>query len=354
MKKVKIYTGYKEFYNDLLHDIERATKSVYLEFAIVVEDKLGHQLKKKLIQKSLKGVDVRLVYDGFTTKLSRKFINELEISGVKTFKFKSIHFKKFSFRANHRKLALIDNKISYIGGMNIGRSFLEWKDTHLRLEKILAPELREIFFQTLMIIQANLYLNAFQLTKQLRWQEQQKGPYRAIAGVPSLTKQFIRDEYLKIINNAKQYIYLTHAYFLPKQDVRTALKKAVRRGVDVRVIVPKQGNLRFLHYGSQYLFARILRSNVKIFQYPNMMHAKTMVCDDKEFTIGSANLTHRSFAHSYELNVFSSDKEVAREMREIFLKNLSKCKQVTKEEWHHRSFRRRILEFWYARFRSLY
>ena len=82
MKKVNIYTGYKEFYRDLLKDIDKATKSVYLEFAIVVEDKLGHQLKKKLTQKSLRGVDVRLVYDGFTTKLSRKFINELEISGL--------------------------------------------------------------------------------------------------------------------------------------------------------------------------------------------------------------------------------------------------------------------------------
>src|SRR3989338_3519320 len=121
MKKVRIYTGYKQFYYDLLKDIDNATKAVYLEFAIVVEDKLGHQLKKKLIQKSLKGVDVRFVYDGFTTRLSKRFINELEISGVKTFKFKSIHFRKFSFRANHRKLALIDNKISYIGGMNIGK-----------------------------------------------------------------------------------------------------------------------------------------------------------------------------------------------------------------------------------------
>ena len=75
MKKVRIYTGYKQFYYDLLKDIDNATKAVYLEFAIVVEDKLGHQLKKKLIQKSLKGVDVRLVYDGFTTRLSKRFIN---------------------------------------------------------------------------------------------------------------------------------------------------------------------------------------------------------------------------------------------------------------------------------------
>src|SRR3989338_4196895 len=354
MKKVRIYRGYKEFYHDLLKDIDKATKAVYLEFAIVVEDKLGHQLKKKLIQKSLKGVDVRFVYDGFTTRLSKKFINELEISGVKTFKFKSIHFRKFSFRANHRKLALIDNKISYIGGMNIGKWFLPWKDTHIRLEGTLAKEIQEIFFQTLMVIQGHLYLKAYQLTNQLRWQVTQPGPYRVIAGVPSISRQFIRDEYIKMINRAKEHVYLTQAYFLPTTEIRTALKRAVRRGVDVRVIVPKQGNLRFLHYGSQYLFTRILRRGIKIFQYPNMIHAKTMVCDDREFSIGSANLTHRSFAHSYELNVFSSDKKVAQELREIFLKNLSKCKQVTKEEWHHRSFRRRLMEFWYARFRSLY
>lgn len=354
MKKVKIYTGYKEFYHDLLQDINKATKSVYLEFAIVVEDNLGHQLKKKLIEKSLRGVDVRFVYDGFTTRLSKKFINELEISGVKTFKFKSIHFKKFSFRANHRKLALIDNKISYIGGMNIGRWFLPWKDTHIRLEKILAKEIREIFFQTLMIIQGHLYLKAYQLTNQLRWQLQQPGPYRVIAGVPSISRQFIRDEYIKMINTAKEYVYLTQAYFLPTTEIRTALKRAVRRGVDVRVIVPKQGNLRFLHYGSQYLFARVLRAGVKIFQYPTMIHSKTMVCDNKEFTIGSANLTNRSFALSYELNIVAEDRKIAAQLKNNFLQDLRKCKQVTKEEWMHRSFRRRILEFWYARFRSLY
>ncbi len=354
MKNVKVYTGYREFYHDLLHDIDQATKSVYLEFAIVVEDKLGHQLKKKLIQKSLRGVDVRFVYDGFTTKLSKKFINELEISGVKTFKFKSIHFKKFSFRANHRKLVLIDNKISYIGGMNIGKWFLPWKDMHIRLEKTLANEIKEIFFQTLIIIQGNLYLKAYQLTNQLRWQLHQSGPYRVIAGVPSISRQFIRDEYIKMINNAKQYVYMTHAYFLPTTEIRTALKRAVKRGVDVRVIVPKQGNLRFLHYGSQYLFARILRRGIKIFQYPKMMHSKTMVCDDKEFTIGSANLTNRSFALSYELNIFATDKEIATQLREIFMQDLRKCKQVTREEWMRRSLRRRLLEFWYARFRSLY
>lgn len=354
MKNVKIYTGYKEFYRDLLQDIEKATKSVYLEFAIVVEDKLGHQLKKKLIQKSLKGVDVRFVYDGFTTNLSRKFINELEISGVKTFKFKSIHFRKFSFRANHRKLVLIDNKISYMGGMNIGRWFLPWKDTHIRLERILAREIREIFFQTLMIIQGKLYLNAYQLTKQLRWQLHQPGPYKVFAGVPSLTRQFIRDEYLSMINNAKQYVYITHAYFLPTIEIRHALGRAVRRGVDVRVMVPKLGNLRFLHYGSEYLFARVLRQGIKIFQYPKMMHSKTMVCDDEVFTIGSANLTNRSFALSYELNVVAADEKIAVRLRNIFLQDLRRCKQVTKDEWMRRSLKRRLIEFWYARFRSLY
>ncbi len=354
MKNVKIYTGYKEFYSDLLRDIDRAKKAIYLEFAIVVEDQLGHELKKKLIRKSMRGVDVRFVYDGFTTKLSKKFINELELSGVKTFKFKSIHFRKLSFRANHRKLVLIDNRVSYIGGMNIGKWFLPWKDTHIRLEKTLANEIREIFFQTLMIIQGNLYLNAYQLTKQLKWQTQQPGPYRVIAGVPSLSKQFIRDEYLRMINNAKQYVYITHGYFLPTPEIRSALKMAVRRGVDVRIIVPKQGNLRFLHYGSQYLFTRILRRGNKLFQYPKMLHSKTMVCDDKEFTIGSTNITNRSFALSYELNIFAHDEEKAKELRNIFLQDLQKCKQVTKEEWMRRSLRRRLLEFWYARFRSLY
>lgn len=354
MKKVKLYTKYRDFYRDLFTDIQNATRSIYLEFAIVEEDRIGHQWKKKLIQKSLKGVDVRFIYDGFTTKLSKKFLNELEIAGVKTFKFKSIHYKKFAFRANHRKLVLIDNKISYIGGMNIGKRFLPWQDTHIRLEGILGDEIKDAFFQTLEIIQKKLYFNAYQLTKRLKSQPEQKGPYRLMVGVPSIIYQFIRDEYLKCINNAREYIYLTHAYFLPTVEIRYALRKAVKRGVDVRVIVPKQGNLRFLHYGSQYLFARVLRAGIKIFQYPFMIHTKAIVCDDREFTIGSTNLTHRSFAHSYELNVFAADKKIAKQIRGIFMENLRKCKQVTKEEWMHRPLKHRLLEFWYARFRSLY
>lgn len=354
MKKVKVYTRYKEFYKDLFTDIDKAKRAIYLEFAIVEEDRVGNQLRKKLMRKSLRGVDVRFVYDGFTTRLSKKFINELETSGVKTFKFKSIHFKKLSFRANHRKLVLIDEKISYVGGMNIGKRFIKWKDKHIRLDNILKKEIKEIFFQTLTIIQRKLYFNAYRLTKQLRWQPHQKGPYRVIAGVPSVSQQFIRDEYIKMINNAKESIYLSHAYFLPTNETKYALRKAIKRGVDVRVIVPKHGNLRFLHYGSQYLFARLLRAGIKMFQYPSMMHSKTMVCDGKDFTIGSANFNNRSFALSYELNIFATDKRVGGQLREIFLQDLRKCDQVFKEEWMKRSLHHRILEFWYARFRSLY
>jgi cardiolipin synthase len=157
-------------------------------------------------------------------------------------------------------------------------------------------------------------------------------------------RRSIRGTYLCAIKQARRYVYIANAYFIPDRGLRRALRNAARRGVDVRVMVPARGDILPVQLASQALLGHALRSGLRVFQWQGaMLHAKTAVIDDEWATVGSFNLDHRSWSMNLEVNVNVVEKEFALQLREVFERDEARCVELSREVWRARPLWRRLV-----------
>jgi cardiolipin synthase len=155
----------------------------------------------------------------------------------------------------------------------------------------------------------------------------------------------IGSHYRYAISQARERIWIANAYYLPSGRFQRALSHAARRGVDVRILVPARSDVAPALYAAQRSFARYLRSGIRLFEWPGpMMHAKTALIDSNWVTVGSYNIDHLSLVRNLELTAVAVDREVASEMEAMFESDFAKCRELKREEWRRRGWRRRILE----------
>jgi cardiolipin synthase len=154
--------------------------------------------------------------------------------------------------------------------------------------------------------------------------------------------------YRHAIRNSRSTISITNAYFIPTRRMGSTLRNAARRGVSVRVIVPANSDVKLVGYASRYLYSRLLRIGVRIFEYPDrMMHAKAGVIDGTWATIGSFNLDRRSVIHNLEAGLVVLDRDFAAELERQFETDVATCREVELAEWNGRPYTQRFLE-WFA------
>lgn len=334
-----IYTYGEQLYADMLVAIEAAQETVFLETYIWKNDAIGQRFKDALIAAHRRGVKVYIIIDGFAN-LVVPFNFYYFPAGIEVLRFPTVRPQTLflSIRhtgRDHRKILVVDNNVAFIGGYNIGSVYAtEWRDTHLRITGPTVWELSSAFTEFW-----NLHRKAHHPSLPIPPGERWNLKIEAASNFPGRRVYPIRNIYLEAIRRATDHIYLTQAYFIPDTDLIEALVAACARGVDVKLIVPKESNHVVTDWLARGLYGRLLEGGVKIYLYKNaMVHAKTATVDGIWTTIGTANIDRLSLTGNYEINMSIIDEDLAQKMDNIFELDLSNCEQLELERWNERSF----------------
>ncbi len=268
---------------------------------------------------------------------------ELKKAGIEVYFFNPVspwritNFTSNFFRT-HKKILIIDGNICHIGGVNIRDDMRFWRDTNVRFTGELVEEARHIFARMIQIIIQKRFLPFKRPDVFIK-------NFAIRTNSPHFRQRFIYNEMIDMIRNAKDHIYLTTPYFVPDLRFFRVLRLAAKRGVDVRLLIPKTSNYLMVDLACQSYFTLLLKSGVKIHLYNHhLLHAKTAVIDDTWATVGSFNLDSLSFLFNYEVNVVSTDQEFAEGVKKQFFEDAKESLVVIPKDWYHRSFIQKILE----------
>lgn len=352
--EVKTYINGEDKFRDLFNDIRAAKSFIHIEYYIFRYDDLGRALIKELHEKTKDGVEVRLVIDGMGSKrITKKIIKEIESYGIKMAVFFPGVLPHINTRINyrnHRKIVVIDGKIGYVGGFNVGNEYVNkgkqfkfWRDTHIRVKGEAVNELNKRFILDWDYAadenmgNMSMYFPVPEVVGNVGMQ--------IVSSGPDHMEEYIKNSYMKIINNAKNYVYIQTPYLVPDSPMMEALKISALSGVDVRIIVPGEPDHFFMEWMLSANIGLLIEYGIKIYRYGNgFIHSKTIVADGEVCSIGTANLDIRSFKLNFEINAFIYNETVAKEQEKIFLDDQLKSKLVTKEEYYKRSINLRIKE----------
>lgn len=355
---VQIYTDGKEKFEELFRCIENAKESVHIQYYIIKYDDLGKQLISLLEKKAMEGVEIRLLYDCVGSRsLLNKHLKNLIEAGGKTGSFFSSILRPLNFKINyrnHRKIAVIDGEIGFVGGFNVGNEYLGlkkrfgyWRDTHIKIVGLAVADLQRRFFLDWgNATKEDLNYQPKYFPSMINEQEKETGvAVQIVTSGPDQVDEIIKQNYVKLISSAKESIYIQTPYFIPDASVMETLKIAASSGIDVRIMIPNKPDHLFVYWATYYNVGELLKYGVKVYTYENgFMHAKTLVIDDSVSTVGTANFDMRSFKLNFEIIAIIYDTLKSMELKEIFENDTNKSLQLTYELYLQRGITVRIKE----------
>lgn len=335
--EVQIYTYGEDLFAAMLEAIRQARERIVLETFIWKDDAVGLRFKQELQKAADRGISVHVIFDSFANLVVppgfKRFPPSLHALQYPLFNWLRKPFYFSGYARDHRKILVVDGRIAFIGGYNIGAPYAtEWRDTHVRIKGPDAVELESVFNEFWNFNHRRL--PALPPTTKRDWD-----PFiRVHRNDPHMLIFPIRAAYLEAIDRAHHHIYLTHAYFIPDGIVLRALLAAAARGVDVRILLPATSNHVVADWLARGYYAQCLAGGIRLFLYQNaMVHAKTATIDGAWSTIGTANLDRLSLIGNFEVNVEFYDETLAKQMEDIFLHDCTNARELTLEEWKRRS-----------------
>ncbi|MGL4993485.1 MAG: cardiolipin synthase [Bacteroidales bacterium] len=348
---IRIFTNGKDKMEALFKAIDDAKEYIHIQYYIIENDDLGYLLQQKLIVKSKQGVEVKVLYDDVGCwKVPTEYFSKLQQAGVEVLSFLPVRFHLFTSKVNyrnHRKMAIIDGEVAFMGGMNIadryvnGNKFGIWRDTHIEIRGSAINAL-----QTQFLIDKQFTDKQTSNIQKYKLNNQSKGSstIQIVQSGPFGIFRTILQGYIKAILSAKKSIYLQSPYFLPTDSLLVALQTAALSGVDVRLMLPRRSDVYLAHHASRSFIQQMLEAGVKVYLYEvGFLHSKTVTIDDHLSIVGSVNLDFRSFEHNFELNSFIYDSKVASEMKQIFIDDQHHSTRLTLAEWKARPLKSRLL-----------
>ncbi len=361
--RVQPLVGGKQTYPEMLAAIRGAQEFVHLEIYILRDDRIGLEFRDALIERARAGVTVRLLYDSFGSfGLGESYLGPLREAGARILEYAPLFPWRSHFgvnRRDHQKILIVDDRVAFTGGINLCLDYVpadeggaDWYDVHARVEGPAVHDLAVLFRKTWHKRGGDAFPPPG-MPEPAMPQEGISAPgVQVISNVMMRSRSHMRHAYLRAIRRADRTISLMNAYFIPDRGLRRAFARAVRRGVSVRVIVPSTSDVQAVRYASRHLYARLMRTGVRIFEWPGaMMHAKTGVIDEVWSTIGSYNLDRRSFLHNLEVALVVIDSPVGAELQLEFEKQLARCREVIPAEWERRSWWQKTKEWLFYGFR---
>lgn len=345
--KVEIFKSGDDKFEALLKDIKRAEHHIHLEYYIVKDGKIGLKVLNALCEKAKAGLQVRLIYDDVGSKISRSMKRKLTHAGVRHRAFMPVFFSKFTGKMNyrnHRKIAVIDGVIGYVGGVNISDEYVNqyrdkgyWRDTHSRIYGEAVKSL-QVHFLSAWDFVSNENIASYKPLFPKVEDFKEKVAIQIAASGPDTDWANIMEVIFTAILTAQKYVYITTPYFVPNSEMLTAIQIAAKSGVDVWLIIPKKSDSWIVKHASNSYLKALLDAGVKIYKYhEGFIHAKTMVIDDVFCTIGTSNMDYRSFNINFEINSFMYDSVQSEILKSHFFEDLTQSTLIEYETFLNRS-----------------
>ena len=324
--------------------IEAAREHVHLEYYIFEPDETGLPLLALLARKAAEGARVRLLVDAvgsprLASRRGRHHLQALREAGGEFGVFHPARIDRWRPLVNlrtHRKIVVCDARVGFAGGINITSDENDalhphhaYRDTHLRLEGAAVNWLQYLFLQDWAYAQSTRRLPAGLFAAATPAEGEPAIATQVIASGPDTSGQAIHRATLHAIGSARQRVWLTTPYFVPTEPTLMALTNAALRGVDVRLMVPQRCDSRLVGAAARSYYDDVLRAGIRVWEYgPRLMHAKTMLVDDRYALIGSANFDYRSFLLNFELSVALFDADANAELARHFEADLAQCREI--------------------------
>ena len=343
-------------FESLLDDIKKAKHFIHLEYYIVRQDSLILRILDVLTQKANEGVEIRFLMDGMgCRKTSKKIFMPLQKAGGQIAFFLPTRFMRINFR-NHRKLAIIDGQIAYLGGLNIGEEYLGavkrygyWRDSHIRIKGEAVHPIQLRF-----VMDWNF---CCQINERIPKRDEKYFPsltqcYSAhnigvqiVSSGPDTAWPSVQYAYAKMITEAKESIYIQSPYFVPDDNILESIRIAALSGVNVKIIIPGNPDHPFVYWAALSYLNELLRAGVKCYQYTKgFIHSKLIIVDGFVTSVGTANMDVRSFKLNFETNAFIYDSQTASDFEAIFIQDLKDSTEITLEWYRNLSKTAKIKE----------
>ena len=329
MKNFKILSEPRKIYAQMLLDISRAKKYIFLETYIYGNDFIGKKFRDLLAKKAEQGVKVHLLLDSWGSySVNKFFFDNLIKKGGKVKFFREIKYILPLFLANHernhRKILVIDDETAYIGSANITSSCLNWREIVIRFQGPISSHFKDSF------------LNSWNYSRIKKVESMLHKGFQIINDFPKKRKG--EKKYLQLIRGAQKSILIETPYFVPSIRLRRALSDAVSRGVDVKLILPHISDVKITDIIRNRYLGNLYKKGLKIFFFmPKILHSKLLIVDNKFFLLGSSNVDYRSFMHQFEINVIGKDPDLIKELERYYQKELKDCRSFNYKNWKNRS-----------------
>ena len=336
--RVDILENGDEIFPAMLSAVRAARETITMETYIYWDGEIGRTFAEALADRARAGVEVKLILDAVgSVRMSKSLTGFLQSNGVDIEIYHPLRWYTVS-RANHRthrKLLIIDGRIGFTGGVGIADEWKgnadspdHWRDTHVRVEGPAVTQMQFAFMDNWVKSRGEILTGLHYFPENPEVGEHST---QVIKSSPSEGSSTVKLLYIISIVSAKRSILINNAYFIPDKDTIQALEGAVRRGVEVKVIVPGEWtDVPVVRQASRWQYERLLKRGINIFEYQGtMMHAKTMVVDGIWSTVGSSNFDARSFRLNDEVNVNIYDEGIAARMEAMFAQDLARSVEVT-------------------------
>jgi len=342
--EVDIFHDGNSKFERMFADIELAEEFIHLEYYIMRDDELGRRLVALLTRKASEGVEVRFLIDcmGKPFKYKTMFAELIKASG-EVCVFLPRYIVRLNYR-NHRKICVIDGKIGYIGGVNIGREYLgnttrygNWRDAHIRIYGDCAKELNLRFIMDWNYAWDNGKHISLDSKYFPKIADSDGVRMQIISSGPDTRWPVIRDSYLKMITAAKRSVYIQTPYFVPDDSIFEALKIAALSGVDVKIMIPAYPDHLFVFPAALSYLDVLVSAGVSAYKYhAGFVHSKVMLIDGLVSSVGTANIDIRSFKLNFEINAFIYDEAKTSELEQQFLRDIDECVLMDKAFFENR------------------
>jgi cardiolipin synthase len=327
---------------DSLHaGIEAAQSYILFQFYIICNDDTGNRFKQQLARKSAEGVEVYVLYDELgSSGLDSKKLSELSELGVRIIPFntrKGVQNRfQLNFR-NHRKIVVVDGISAWVGGLNIGDDYLgknrkltPWRDTHLVINGPAALMAQAIFL-------SDWHWASSEFLQGLSWEPKPKawpdgeGTHVLILGSgPADEYETASLFFTNALNLASKRIWIATPYFIPDEATMVALRLALLKGIDVRILTPALNDNWFVRHASNVYLSALSQMGAGIYFYQNgFMHQKVMLVDDEYSLVGTVNFDNRSFRLNFEVTAAVADRQFATEIESMLQDDFSASSELT-------------------------
>lgn len=338
------YLSPEDAWDAMYDDCARAERSIDIEQYILNNDAVGFRFLSLCREKARAGIAVRVLLDGVGSYwlYNSQEIAELSHAGASVHFFNHVspwrvHTIAGWFLRDHRKLIIVDSRVGYTGGVGIDARMRGWRDTQVRIEGLVVREMGHAFD----IMWEHVTRGVPHEKKKVEWRDN----FQFLLNAPRFRQRLVYQSLIGAIRGATRSVYLTTPYFIPDFRFSRAIRRAARRGVDVRILMSEVSDHPSIDIASDAYIGTALAVGIRVFKFQGkVVHAKTVVVDDVWATVGSTNLDNLSLTFNYEANIASLDAQFVADLKQHFLTDLYSAREITVSDWERRPIRRKLLE----------